>query len=105
MVSDGVDGPVDRVGDDDRIRDEPVAVGLEEPRERRRAILLLALHEQGDPDRRSALVHPKGGDVRHDAGLVVGGTPAVEAPSRSVGSNGGLVHSVTSPVGWTSWWA
>ena len=26
-------------------------------------------------------------------------------PSRSVGSNGGLSHSASSPGGWTSWWA
>jgi hypothetical protein len=26
-------------------------------------------------------------------------------PSRSVGSNGGLVQAATSPVGCTSWWA
>ena len=47
-----------------------------------------------------------GGDVGHDAGLVVGGAAAVEpAVALDGGSKGAVSHSARSPVGCTSWWA
>ena len=73
------DVPVAGVGDDDGVGGEAVAVLLEDRAERGRARLLLALDEDRDADRQVAGVGAERGDVRHDAGLVVGGTAAVEA--------------------------
>ena len=86
---------------------EPVAVLVEERLERRRADLLLALDEHRDARpagrRRSARI---GGQVRGDAGLVVGGAAAVE-PVAALGrlERLGCPSRRGSPTGCTSWWA
>ena len=73
------DGPVGRVGQDDGVRPQPLAVSLEDGRQRVGADLLLPLDEDRDAHREAAAVGPQRGEVRHDPGLVVGGTAAVEA--------------------------
>ena len=74
--------PVAGIGDDDRIRGEQVAVLAEEVRERARRPLLLALDEHGDAEVEVAGClgeRADGADVRHHAGLVVGGAATVQA--------------------------
>ena len=74
--------PVRRVRDDDRVGGEQFAVLTQEVRERLRQVLLLALDEQRDAEVEVGSEHlgqrPDGTDVRHDAGLVVGGAATVE---------------------------
>ena len=75
-----VDGRVGRVGDDDDVAGQRVAVLPQERGERGRAGLLLALDEQRDAHRRAAVEGAQHGEVGHDARLVVGGAAGVEAP-------------------------
>ncbi len=100
-----VDRRVARVGDDDDVAAQRVAVLGEQRRQRRRADLLLALEEQHDADRRPAAEGPQHGEVHEHAGLVVGGAAAVQPavalgrprragsstppPGRSAGRRGG----------------
>ena len=74
-----VDGRVGRVGDDDDVAGQRVAVLPQERGQGGRAGLLLALDEQRDADRRAAAEGPQDGEVGHDARLVVGGAAGVEA--------------------------
>ena len=93
----GAHRPVRGVGDDDEVRRERLAMRLDEGAEGRRARLLLALDEDGHADavgRELLADQPQRGHVRHDAGLVVGGSPAVEA---SVALDG--LEGIARPVG------
>ena len=76
----GVRGPVRRVGEHHHVGADPVGVGRQELRQRRRADLLLALDEHGDPDREPVAVRPQRRQVHRDARLVVGGAAPVEPP-------------------------
>ena len=88
------DRPVGRVGDDDDVRRQQVAVRVQEVGEGRRADLLLALDEHRDPDAQLLAQHAQRADVRDDARLVVRGTAAVEAAVALGGLEGRAV-----PVG------
>jgi hypothetical protein len=66
-----VDGGVRRVGDDDDVGAQQVAVLGEQRRQRRGADLLLALDEQHHADRRAAAERAQHGEVHEHAGLVV----------------------------------
>ena len=72
------DRPVGRVGQHDGVGAQLLAVPLEDRREAVGADLLLALDEDGDPDRQLAAVRAQGGDVGHDPGLVVGDAAGVD---------------------------
>ena len=72
------DVPVARVGDHDDVGREAVLVGVEELDEGVGADLLLALDEHDEVDRQLVAEDPDGAEVGGDAGLVVGGTAAVE---------------------------
>ena len=74
------DRPVRRVGDDDDVGREQVAVRVQERGERRRADLLLALDEHRDADAEVVAEHPQRADVRDDARLVVRRAAAVQPP-------------------------
>jgi hypothetical protein len=78
------DVPVVRVGEHEDIGGQPVAMLVEDGRQRRRAGLLLALDEDGDTHRRLAVVREIGSHVGRDSGLVVGGSPAVQ-PAAALG--------------------
>ncbi|CAH0326802.1 hypothetical protein SRABI128_05575 [Microbacterium sp. Bi128] len=76
------DLPVAGVGHDDHVRAEQLAVGFQELPERWRAGFLFALEEERHAQAQFVTEHPRdrrvGGDVRQDAGLVIGGTAAEE---------------------------
>ena len=74
-----VGAPVVRVGDDDDVGGQQVAVRGQQPRQRRRARLLLPLDEDRHADRRVAVVGPERSQMRCDAGFVVSGAPSVES--------------------------
>ena len=67
-----------RVGDDDDVGGEPVAVLAQQLGQGVRADLLLALDEQGDAHGQVVAEDADGAEVRGDAGLVVGGAAGVE---------------------------
>ncbi|PQM47701.1 hypothetical protein C1Y40_02088 [Mycobacterium talmoniae] len=73
-----VDAPVVRVGDDDHVGGQLVAVGGQQRTQRRRPGLLLPLHEHRHPHRRPAPVRPERRQMRCDTGLVVGAAALVE---------------------------
>ena len=71
--------PVRRVGEDDHVGRQVVGERVEEPRQVRRAGLLLALDEDLHVDGRPRLVGADGRRVQHHAGLVVARPPPVQA--------------------------
>lgn len=76
----GVGAPVVRVGDDDHVGGQRVAVGRKQSGERGRTGFLFALDEHRHADGRPAAMCPKGRQMRCDTGLVVGAAAAVEPP-------------------------
>ena len=70
--------------------------------ERASADLLLALDHELDPDWRLAVPCPQCADVDEDVRLQSEVPRPKIAPSRSVGSKAGVVHSDSSPAGTTS---
>ncbi len=74
------DVPVARVGDHNDVGGEVVPVLLQQARQRLRAELLLALDEDDHAHRQVVTEGAQGSDVRHDAGLVVGGAAAEQPP-------------------------
>ena len=72
------DVPVAGVGDHDDVGAQLVLVLLQQRRQGVGADLLLALDEEHDVDGQVVAVRPERPEVRHDAGLVVGGAAGVE---------------------------
>ncbi len=72
--------PIVRVGDDDHVGGQRVAVGGEQPAQRRRPGLFLAFHKDGHAHRRFAAVRPECRQMRCDACLVIGAAAAVQSP-------------------------
>src|SRR6185503_4904099 len=79
--------PVPTVGHADHVGHQELLVPPDQEREVLGTRLLLALDQHLDRDRRLALPRP------------------YRRPSRTSGSNGGLVHSSSGPSGWMSWCA
>ncbi len=79
---------------------------LEQPPQRRRADLLLALDEHGDADPQVVTERAQRRQVQRDPCLVVGGaTPEEPAVALASATKGSLVHAAASPAGCTSWCA
>ena len=100
------DPPVGRVGEHDDVGGEPVAERGEEPVQGRRADLLLALDEDGHPDREVVAERAQRGEVharcRPCRRRRRGRTAARRAPSARTGRSS---QSPRSPGGCTSWCA
>jgi hypothetical protein len=73
------DVPVARVGDDDDVRGQLVAVLAQQLGQGRGSDLFLALDEEPHGDRQVSAQGAERAHVRRDSGLVVGRAPAVEA--------------------------
>jgi hypothetical protein len=77
------DLPVAGFGDDDHICPYQFLLPGEEGRQGRGTGFLLTLDQDGDAQAiaRELVGGPKGGDVKHDPGLVVGGSASAEPPA------------------------
>jgi hypothetical protein len=73
------DVPVGGVGDDDDVRGDLVAVPAQDLHQGGGPPLLLAFHEDHHAHRQLVAESAQRRDVRHDAGLVIGGAPPVQA--------------------------
>ena len=93
---------VARVAHDDQVGGDEVGVGRDPPLESRRPGLFFALDQHLDADAEVGAQRPQGGGVHDHAALVVGGAAAVQAAVAHNGSNGGVVHRLSSPAGCTS---